>query len=89
MPLSIPIVIYVVIGIINGSWSSFFLPYLVLQDSSLYVTPLKIYLMKMDSSVKINTYLMGLIFASIPPFVLFAIFQKQIMGGINVGGVKG
>lgn len=88
-PLSIPIVVYVSIGIINGTWSNFFTPYLVLSDSKLYVTPLKIYLIKMDSSIKINDYLMGLIFATIPPFIMFAIFQKQIMGGINVGGVKG
>lgn len=88
-PLSIPIIVYVSIGIINGAWSNFFTPYLVLSDSKLYVTPLKIYLMKTDPSIKINDYLMGLIFASIPPFIMFAIFQKQIMGGFNVGGVKG
>jgi len=25
----------------------------------------------------------------IPPSVMFVIFQKQIMGGINIGGIKG
>lgn len=88
-PLSMPVIVYVAIGAINGSWSEFFVPYLVLQNDKLFVTPLKIYLMKSDPEIKMNTYLMGLIFASIPPYILFAIFQKQIMGGINVGGVKG
>ena len=88
-PLSMPIIVYVSVGAINGSWADFFTPYLVLQDNKLFTTPLRLYLMKNDPEIKMNTYLMGLIFASIPPYILFAIFQKKIMGGINVGGVKG
>ena len=29
------------------------------------------------------------IFASLPPFIIFRLFQRYIMGGINIGGVKG
>jgi len=42
-----------------------------------------------DTSIQMNTYFMALVFASIPPFIIFAFFQKRILGGINVGGVKG
>lgn len=42
-----------------------------------------------DTSIQMNTYFMCMLFASIPIFLIFAIFQKQIMGGVNIGGVKG
>ena len=87
MPLSMPIIIYQSIGALSGAWSDFFNPLLILDKNS--VVPLEIYRMKSDSTVQMNTYFMALVFASIPPFLIFAIFQKHIIGGINVGGVKG
>ena len=53
------------------------------------VTPLKIYRLQGDSSIQMNTRFMGFVFASIPPLLIFSIFQKRIMGGVNIGGVKG
>lgn len=89
VPLSMPTVIYLTINAINASWSDFLMPYLILKSESKLITPVKIFLAKSDASTPMNSYLMGLIIASIPPFVLFAIFQKHIIGGVNVGGVKG
>ena len=82
LPLSMPIVIYQSIEVLGATWSDFFNPLLILDKNS--VVPLEIYRMKSDSTVQMNT----LVFASIPPFLIFAIFQKHIMGGVNVGGVK-
>lgn len=87
MPLAMPIVIYQSIEVLSGAWSDFFNPMLILDKNS--VVPLEIYRMKSDPSVRMNTYFMALVFASIPPFLIFAIFQKHIIGGVNVGGVKG
>ena len=87
MPLSMPIMIYQSIGALSGAWSDFFNPLLILDKNS--VVPLEIYRMKSNPTVQMNTYFMALVFASVPPFLIFAIFQKHIMGGINVGGVKG
>ena len=44
---------------------------------------------RLQQTIQMNTYFMALVFASIPPFVIFVLFQRQILGGINVGGVKG
>jgi len=33
--------------------------------------------------------MIALIFSVVPQVLIFAIFQKQIMGGVNIGGVKG
>lgn len=87
LPLSTPIIIYEAINALSIAWSDFFGPLLILNKNA--TMPLKIFKMKAETSVRMNTYFMGLIFASIPPFVIFALFQKRIMGGLTVGGVKG
>ncbi|MBR4720288.1 MAG: carbohydrate ABC transporter permease [Clostridia bacterium] len=89
IPLSGPIIIYESIMTLSGAWSNFFGPYLIIQDTAKQLLPAKIFLMGNDGTVKQNTYLMGLIIASMPQLLIFAFFKKYIMGGINVGGVKG
>ena len=87
LPLAMPVVIYESIGVLSGAWSEFFTPLLVLDKN--VVVPLKIYRLQNDTSVQMNTYFMALVFASVPPFIVFVIFQKRILGGVNIGGVKG
>ena len=87
LPLAMPVIIYESIGVLSGAWSDFFTPLLVLDKNA--VVPLRIYRLQSDSSVQMNTYFMALVFASVPPFIIFAIFQKRILGGVNIGGVKG
>jgi len=86
IPLAMPIIIFQSIGILSGAWTDFFTPLLVLDKN--VVVPLKIYRLQ-STDIQMNTYFMALVFASIPPFVIFAIFQKQILGGVNIGGIKG
>lgn len=87
LPLVMPVIIYQSIGVLSGAWSDFFTPLLVLDKN--VVLPLKIYRLQGDSSVPMNTYFMALVFASLPPFLIFAVFQRKILGGVNIGGVKG
>ena len=87
LPLTTPVIIYESNGVLSAAWSDFFTPLLVLDKN--VVTPLVIYRLASDPEVQMNTYFMALVFASIPPFIIFAIFQKRILGGINIGGVKG
>lgn len=86
VPLSMPIIIYVSIGAFSGAWSDYMGPLLYLDKNK--TVPLVMYLNK-NNNVKMNDQFMGYIFSSIPPFLIFAIFQRHILGGINVGGVKG
>lgn len=89
LPLSKPIIIYESINVLTSSWSNFFTPLLVINSNEKVVLPLAIYRLKQDTGVQLNEYFLGLVFASIPAFLIYAIFQKHIMGGINIGGVKG
>lgn len=86
-PLARPVVIYESITVLSMAWSDFFMPLLVLDKN--VVLPLKIYRLQSEIDIRMNTYFMALVFASIPPFIIYVIFQKYILGGINVGGVKG
>lgn len=87
LPLAMPVIIFESINVLSSAWSEFFGPLLVLDKNA--VVPLVIYRLKNDASIQMNTYFMALVFSSVPPFIIFAFFQKRILGGINVGGVKG
>lgn len=89
LPLSIPIIIYISIGTMTAPWNDFFNPYLILKDRELFTLPVKIFQLKTDNTVKMNTYMLCLFMSSVPGFLIFALFQKYIVGGVNVGGVKG
>lgn len=89
LPIASPVVIFVSIGALSSSWSDYFTPYLVLKDAAKMTTPARIFMLKSDSTVKTNMYMMGLVFASIPSLLIFAAFQKYIMGGATNGAVKG
>ena len=86
-PLAMPVIIYESINVLIGVWSDYFSPLLYLDQR--VVVPLQLYRLKYDAALELNTYFMALVFASVPTFLIYAIFQKQIMGGINIGGVKG
>ena len=87
LPLAMPVIIYESINVLSAAWSDFFTPLLVLDKNA--VVPLKVYRLQSDTSIQMNTYFMALVFASVPPFIIFAFFQKRILGGVNIGGVKG
>lgn len=86
LPLCTPIIIYQGINAFSGPWLDYITPLLYLDKHK--TVPLMLYLGKGDN-MKMNDLFMGYIYASIPPFIIFAIFQRYILGGINIGGVKG
>lgn len=87
LPNSKPVLATSVILTINSAWSDFFWPYLIVKDKSLYTVMLQIYTIK--SSTSIDVVMISLIFAIIPPVLLFLFFQKFIMEGFTMSGVKG
>ena len=89
LPLSIPAVAYTAITTFNVVWSDFMMPMLVLGNRELQPLPVVIYRIKATTNIKINNYIMALSISCIPPLIVYAFAQKYIMGGINVGGVKG
>lgn len=88
IPLSVPIFITVATLGFNSQLGQFFWPYLLITEKEKTVLGVQIFKMK-SSTYTMDYQMLALIFAVAPQIIIFALFQKHIVGGINVGGVKG
>lgn len=90
MPLSKPVLMVITIFTINASWSDFFWPYLVLGSrTELYTVMVKIFYMAGSTGYSEDIQVVALIFTIIPPAILFLFFQRYIMSGFTLSGIKG
>ena len=88
VPLSVPVIVTAAVFTFNFQFGSFFWPMLILRDEAKQVLGLQIYNLK-TSSLSMDYRMLAMVFAILPQLIVFALFQKHIMGGINIGGVKG
>lgn len=88
IPLSIPVIIVVSLFTFNGEFGNFFWPYLLINDSNKIVMGVRVFQIQ-NSMVTKDVQMIIAYLAIIPQIIMFALFQKQIVGGINIGGVKG
>jgi multiple sugar transport system permease protein len=86
IPLSKPIIMVVAIFTIVAAWGNFMWPYLVLKKETMQ--PVAVMLFNMQSQLSVDKYMVVMMLSIIPPLVVFFCFSKQIMGGMNLGGVK-
>lgn len=89
LPMSRPIISVMVIFSVNSAWGDFLLPYLILRSTNKYTVMVKMFLMKSTQGFSSDIEMMTLIFVIIPPLIIFLIFQKYIMQGFNMSGIKG
>src|SRR3984893_16512012 len=92
LPLSRPALAVVAIFTVVASWKDFLCALLVLSDSNLQPLSVAIYHEAGINStypLPFNYLMAGLVLASIPPILLFLLFQRQIIRGINLTGLKG
>lgn len=92
LPLSKPVLSVVTIFTLIGTWKDFFWPYLVLTGVP-QAQPIMVALHRMTTALSypqpLNIQIAGMAIAATPPLVLFFIFQKQIIRGITLTGLKG
>jgi len=88
VPLSKPIIMVIVIYAINAAWSDFLLPFLTLRGSGLETVMVRLFQFRLSRANDIDI-VRAVVFAIIPPIVLFIIFQKQIAGMALHSGIKG
>lgn len=88
LPLSRPILMVVAIFAICAAWSDFLMPYLLLSGTDKETVMVKLF--SFQNSIKTNQIdiIRAVLYSIIPPTILFALFQKQIMGGVMSGGIK-
>lgn len=88
LPLGRPIIAVDAIFTVTTCWGDFLLPYLILSDDKKKTIMLAIYNMSVGQKYSIDEQLVGIVFAIVPPIIIFFFLQKYIMGGLTLGGVK-
>lgn len=91
IPLSVPVIMTVALFTFNAQFGNFFWPNLVLTDPEKYTLGVQIYKIQgvTNASLTDDIKMMGILFSVLPQLIVFGLFQKHIIGGINLGGVKG
>jgi multiple sugar transport system permease protein len=89
IPLSKPVMASLMIFGFLGSWNDFLWPFLAIQSEELFTLPIGIPFF-MSSYTQDDTLPMTVnAYASIPIIIVFVIFQKYIVKGITLTGIKG
>ncbi|MHC1785811.1 MAG: carbohydrate ABC transporter permease [Christensenellales bacterium] len=89
LPLSKPICMVVTIFAINGAWSDFLLPYLVLGQGKWQTVMVRLFVFSTQQTVNYDDLMRAVVFSMLPPVVLFFLFQKQLTENIVTTGIKG
>lgn len=89
VPLARPGLIALSILTFLGAYQSFFWPLVMLQDEELFTMPVG--MLRLDSSYGRQTELImaATVMNIIPLIVIFVMFQKFLVKGLQLGGVKG
>ncbi|OBZ16037.1 carbohydrate ABC transporter permease [Bacillus sp. FJAT-26390] len=90
VPLSIPIFSTLAIFVFSTAWNDWFWPSLVMHSDDKYPLATAVY-KYVISAQRLNTNIRFAILTMVmmPPIVVFLVFQKFIMRGLQLGGVKG
>ena len=93
-PLCFNVFLYMAIGMVMGLWMDFQGPLLYLGNAEdQYTVGLAFYYFYTSNSnvtANLQNKLMAMcVVMSLVPMALFLIFQKQMIGGIKIGGIKG
>lgn len=89
LPMSKPIVMVVSILTVNAAWSDFLMPFLVLKDDRMKTVMVKIYTMSQGLQYTPAQRMVAVLFAIVPPTIIFCFFSKYFTEGVAIGSVKG
>lgn len=89
IPLSKPAVSTIAIFTFIGNWNSFLWPFLVVMSERMYTLPVGIPVFNSSYSQDYILPMTVNAVASVPAIIAFLLFQKQIIRGIRLTGLKG
>lgn len=89
VPLARPGIIALCVLTFLGAYQSFFWPLIMLQDEQIFTMPVG--MLRLDSSYGRQTELImaATVMNIVPLIAIFVIFQKFLVKGLQLGGVKG
>ena len=76
-----------VILTLREAWSDFFWPYLVLRDKERITVMVELF--SIQNLIPLDELVLLLSFSILPPTILFIFFQKYIIQGFTLSGIKG
>ncbi|MCL2188245.1 MAG: carbohydrate ABC transporter permease [Defluviitaleaceae bacterium] len=89
MPLSKPICVVITIFTVNGAWSDFLLPFLVLRGTPWQTVMVRLFEFSTQQTINHDDLMRAVVFSMIPPIILFFFFQKKLTENIVSVGIKG
>ncbi|MBJ6360388.1 carbohydrate ABC transporter permease [Paenibacillus sp. GCM10012307] len=90
IPLSIPIFSTLAIFVFSTAWNEWFWPSMVMHSDKMYPLATAIYKYIVNARMlDLNIRFSILTMIMLPPIVVFLLFQRFIIGGLHLGGVKG
>jgi multiple sugar transport system permease protein len=94
MPLVMPVVVFIGVNGFLSAWNDFSGPLIYLNNQSMYTLPVGVYkkfieLPQSDAETLPNVQMAVGVIMTLPPAVIFVIFQKQLVEGITITGIKG
>lgn len=88
LPVSRPILAVQGILTFIGGWNSFLWPLIIANDEKYYTLSVGLQLLQGQHGNNYALQMAGATFMVIPILIVFSIFQKYILQGFNVSGIK-
>jgi len=89
LPLARPSLATIAIFYFMWIWNDFIYPLVYMQTQTMYTVPLGILFLNGRYIVNWGLQMAGLAVATIPPLIVYYLFQKQFVRGIMAGALKG
>jgi len=88
LPLSKPAIAVMAIFRFTTSWNELLWPVIVTNSDKLRVLTLGLAMFKNEALVQINLLLAACILATLPPIIVYVLFQKLFVKGFTLSGLK-
>ena len=93
LPLCQPVLLYVMSQVFISYWGDYYGPMVYCDGEKIRTLAQVVYYSTNSTdrvgSIKVNIVMAGAVFMSIIPTIIFAIFQKQLIEGVSMSGIKG
>ena len=89
LPLVTPALSALAIFVFLGNWTAFIWPLIVTSDYDLYTLPVGLTTFSVEQQVEWELIMTGAALATIPTLIVFLVFQRYIIRGVVLTGLKG
>ncbi len=89
LPLIRPVLATLGIFTFLSAWNDFMWPLVVLTGNDSYTLPVALAILSSEHVQDAELMMAGSLVTMLPVLVLFVVLQRQLIGGIMMGGVKG